>query len=347
MCPASKGLTHVVPAHQHGDRIARPTPFRRLCLRAVLVAAGICLGLGCAEIGARLFLVEDPPQQVDERSLLHAHDPELGWFPTPGKRIAFTGGRTISVVNNADGFRDRDHDLGSPRRRVLVLGDSYVWGYDVEQEERFTELLQVELEDLDIFNMGVSGYATDQELLLLERFADKYRPSLVVVVFCTANDPFENARSIVYGCAKPYFQLEDNELKLRGVPVPVTPKLTFRQSFLGRYSYLARFLLAHHCAVARPELIQDLSGRLLLAMRKRAAAANATFLVAMLTELPLTLVFDKQGIPWVSLGDVTMAGNTWNPETVYPAFGRHWNPEGHRRVARILEPRLRSMLPAE
>ena len=45
----------------------------------------------------------------------------------------------------------------------MFVGDSFVWGYDVEASERFTELLRDEFPGIRIVNAGVNAYGTDQD----------------------------------------------------------------------------------------------------------------------------------------------------------------------------------------
>src|SRR6266508_4570513 len=103
-----------------------------------------------------------------ERTLLYAHDAELGWFSVPNSESRFTGTRTVSVRHNSLGLRDIEQDR-APKPTILFVGDSFVWGYDAEADERFTELLRPAMPDFRIVNAGVSGYGTDQEFLLLRR----------------------------------------------------------------------------------------------------------------------------------------------------------------------------------
>ena len=81
--------------------------------------------------------------------------------------------------------------------------------------------------DLEIYNMGVSGYGTDQELLLLQRFIARYRPALVVAVYTNINDPEDNGAPITNGgYPKPYYRLEDGALRLHGVPLRWRTEIT-------------------------------------------------------------------------------------------------------------------------
>jgi len=318
------------------------------------------LALAGAEVAVRVIYSEELRLDLDERNVLYEHDPHLGWFPRRATTATFTGSRTITVTHNHDGFRDRDHDPGLPKPAVLVLGDSYVWGYDIEQDRRFTELLQRARPDLEIYNMGVSGYGTDQELLLFQRFVSRYRPALVITVYTNINDPEDNTSSVTNGgYAKPYFQLEDGALRLRGVPVPEAPRLLWARHALLRHSYLARLLAARMLAAGSPQVepdllalqqdpqaMRDFTVRLLLTIRDRAREAGAQFLVALLGDAPeITALLDRAGCAWVSLHQVTVKNGLFNPETSFPTHGRHWNEEGHRRVAEMLLPYLARFLP--
>lgn len=305
------------------------------------------LALAGAEFGVRLLEGDALHLELDERNLLYQHDPELGWFPRPATTSTFTGSRTITVTHNRDGFRDREHRPDARTPAVLVLGDSYVWGYDVEQDRRFTDLLQAKRPDLAIYNMGVSGYGTDQELLLLERFVARYRPALVMVVFTPVNDFADNAAAVTNGgYAKPYFRVTGGRLELRGVPVPELPRLRWARHILLRHSYLARLAAAREPAVEQPQPQAGLTLRLLLAMRDRAREAGAEFLVVLLGDSEdVTPGLARAGCPYVSLHAVTVKDGRFNPETTFPTHGRHWNVEGHRRVADVLRPHLDRILP--
>src|SRR5437899_3035923 len=97
------------------------------------------------------------------------HDPRLGWHHTAGSEGVFDRSpvfRTRVRINDK-GLRGRDYpyERVAGRRRILVLGDSFVFGYGVEQEEIFTTVLEGLLPATEVINAGVSGYGTDQELL--------------------------------------------------------------------------------------------------------------------------------------------------------------------------------------
>src|SRR5206468_11759513 len=98
----------------------------------------------------------------------------VGWSLIPGvagESVVCEMGVEVArhrIAIDADGHRDRVRDPGRPlRRRVLVLGDSFVEAVQVELPETFASLLEDEL-DVEMINAGVSGYATDNELRAFE-----------------------------------------------------------------------------------------------------------------------------------------------------------------------------------
>jgi hypothetical protein len=101
----------------------------------------------------------------------------------------------------------------SGKKRILVLGDSYVWGVGASQEELFAEPAVHKTND-ELINCGVSGYGTDQEYLFYLRLGQKFDVDEVVLAFTLYNDVENNLNSKQYGYLKPYFTLNGNQLVL-------------------------------------------------------------------------------------------------------------------------------------
>lgn len=152
-----------------------------------------------------LYLEEPDHEQTGHRYLF---DAMLGWKNIPNWK-ATTHGKTLTI--NSRGLRDREYDYertpGVPR--MLVLGDSFTWGYGVSDEEIFTEVLEERLASdsrpWEVVNTGVSGWGTDQQYLYFRSEGVRYRPDVVVLAFYLNNDPLEISASATYGMGKPYF----------------------------------------------------------------------------------------------------------------------------------------------
>jgi hypothetical protein len=115
---------------------------------------------------------------------LYELDPELGFSLRPGARGDWTdsyGNRERASINSM-GLRGSDIAPRKSRPRVLMLGDSMVYGHGVSDEETLPAQLQALLEGsrtpMEVINGGVSGFGIDQEFKLLGRMRS-LRPDYV------------------------------------------------------------------------------------------------------------------------------------------------------------------------
>lgn len=112
---------------------------------------------------------------------------------------------------NGSGFRDpREFAYEKPAGviRILVLGDSFTIGYEVDQEETYAAVLERYLDrrglEAEVINAGMSGSSNAEELIFFEQEGVKYDPDFVVLGFFR-NDIGDNIRTGL-------FRMEDGEL---------------------------------------------------------------------------------------------------------------------------------------
>jgi hypothetical protein len=105
---------------------------------------------------------------------------------------------------NAQGYRDeRDfrYEKDPAVMRILCLGDSHTEGFEVRQDRTYAMVLEKTLTQRNIpsevYNMGVSGFGTDEALILLENEGVKYQPDAVVLGFF-ANDYEDNLKTGIF-----------------------------------------------------------------------------------------------------------------------------------------------------
>jgi hypothetical protein len=169
------------------------TPLRKLftITTPALIAALLALGLGVEAWvrwrwdptkGSPGFFEADPMR----RQRLAAN--YTGWFAG------------VPVHVNSLGFRDsRDYALlkGPTTFRILVLGDSVTFGHGSVSEHTYPFLLEQRLKswrpdvDWQVWNLGVPGYNTSQELAHLLQVGPAYMPDLVIIGFFE-NDLVDN-----------------------------------------------------------------------------------------------------------------------------------------------------------
>ena len=189
----------------------------KLILKIFLSLFSLIITILFIEFSLRYYRIGD-----DERNLLYQHDKDLGWFPKPNLSYDFTGALKININHNSLGFRDNEFIDNPGNKNLVFIGDSFAYGYDSEIHNRFSELVAKSLTNYDIFNLGVSGYSTDQEYLLLKKYSKSLNPDTVYLLYHHNDWHGNSVNHIYYGYHKPYFNLDEetNNLILKGVPVP-------------------------------------------------------------------------------------------------------------------------------
>jgi lysophospholipase L1-like esterase len=328
--------------------LARAPGARAIAANLALVLGGVAVSLGLVEGGCRLFLADRLTVATDERNLLYRYDPTLGWFPRASEERRFLGEREIDVRHNARGFRDVELAAAkSGRPRLAVFGDSFVWGYDVQVGERFTDLLAARHPEWEVMNCGVSGYGTDQELLLFERIAAALRPEVVVLEFNPV-DRGDNRLAVNHGgYGKPIFRVDGDALDLENVPVPLLGKARWADSALYRQSYAWRLVVG---GAAAPSALApvDPTERLVDRMQEESAAFGARFVILLEgVDDAMRAHAAAREIPVVEVEPALRARAAAGIPLRYPGHGFHWTPEGHRIVAALLEPVLAGIVAAD
>jgi hypothetical protein len=312
-------------------------------LRLVLLA--LILGTVACEFGVRLFA----RLTRQERGLVF--DSELGWRMIPGvEKVGRFWSASEPARVNSHGWRDAERTFENPlgKRRMVVVGDSFTFGVGVDAGQRFTEVLESLVPELEVINLGMNAVGTDQELLVLEKEGLRYGPTLVLCVFFEGND-FSDVACVRNGyLPKPWFRLEDGALL--EVPPERTWDVTLREcGYLGELAYR---LVQHKTRyrVEAPEWLErdttPLVEALLLRMNASSAQAGALFLV-LLVRAPgrgradaLLPALAQAGIPVIDTRprlDVPSERSS-----LYLPDG-HWSPAGHRVAAEVLADALRGL----
>ena len=171
---------------------------------------------------------------------LTQYDPKYGWRLTPG----WTGRHRhfdFDVQYRIDerGFRGEFPARKNPSDRVVaIVGDSFTFGIGVDDHETFVHLLDEghRQRGTRFHNLGVPGYSTDQELMLLRNSLRRIVPDVVWLIVYLPNDFIDNQLSVPMQApyAKPFFEESASGFRLRNTPVPKSDKTTWRRGDIGR-----------------------------------------------------------------------------------------------------------------
>jgi hypothetical protein len=135
------------------------------------------------------------------------HDPEVGSVSIPNfTQTVGIGKHRTTITHNSLGLRSPPIRQDNPELRVLLVGDSYAYGWGTEDSTIVSRQLQRELihrgYDAEVINLGVAGFSTIQAYLFLKRFT-YLDPDVIVYLFCD-NDPRDNLAFISTDPAESY-----------------------------------------------------------------------------------------------------------------------------------------------
>ncbi|HNC95146.1 MAG TPA: GDSL-type esterase/lipase family protein [Myxococcota bacterium] len=159
-------------------------------MKRVFTGMGVALALlGLLEGASRLWPPPDPRFPLGEggeEDILLKGNPWLLWELQPGSHRE----RGVTVHVNSMGMRGPER--GPPSRpRALVVGDSSVYGFGVEDTEVFSALLEEKL-PADFVNLAVPGYSSLQSLNLLKMRGLALEPDLLVVANLWSDNNYDS-----------------------------------------------------------------------------------------------------------------------------------------------------------
>jgi hypothetical protein len=164
------------------------------------------------------------------KELMRYH-PRISYTYMPNTKLRVPWGNGGYLVRtNAAGFRS-DTEFVKERKpgtfRALVFGDSQTAGDGLTNAQRFTDLIEKAVPDIELYNYALSGTGPDQQFLMYDEYATVEHDLVIIAVYveslrranarvCKSRDSNgeENYR------AKPYYTIENDELVLHHVPVP-------------------------------------------------------------------------------------------------------------------------------
>jgi len=338
--------------------------FQRYPKTTLILAAlfGCLLVAVLTELLVRSMSREWAPTR-EERAKFWRYDPLLGWSHRPGQKGRLNHKDfTINVAINSQGLRDIEYPIERTwKKRMLILGDSFSWGYGVEHQECFTEIIEREHPEWEVINASVSGYSTDQEYLYLKERGIWFKPDVVMLLFCW-NDFTDNNIGSASWYFKPYFVEHNGIWELRNNPVPMaTMKQRAHRFFFGRtyvikhlYAavihgfYYLRSLVKHNpprdipVREQEPEKTYAVTAYLLQSINRLCIGNNAKFIlvsVPMEREKQAWLedLAQREKIPYLALdpyfelkeGQLTFSHD------------KHWNSIGHKIAANAISTFLR------
>jgi len=169
----------------------RTSGLRGLGLNLLVACVSLCVAFGLGEGLVRLVA---PQQLIIKRPDIWQPFDTLGWVHRPDVNTTInTGEGTVRLITDRDGYRVGPAGRIDGKKRVLLLGDSFMEALQVEYEQSFAGLLETRLaqrlgEPVAVRNTGVGGWDPPQYLVAERRALARERFDLVLVAVYLGND---------------------------------------------------------------------------------------------------------------------------------------------------------------
>jgi lysophospholipase L1-like esterase len=177
------------------NRAPTPRTRRRWAFLLTAVLLGLVLAAIALELAFRFFW--QPPAWFTELQLagMYVGTPEGGMTLQPGWRGMLQAGDAAPVTVSINNLGMRGAELGAKvagERRVLMAGDSLVFGYGVEARDSLPEKLEAALRTGEIKatvgNAGVPGYGCSHAASHLARIDPRFQADALVLCGFLGND---------------------------------------------------------------------------------------------------------------------------------------------------------------
>lgn len=161
----------------------------------------------CIIVEVIFRVVYGPPLLCNHREkIAERKDGRIKYVLLNNLNTSYAGKR---LVTNSLGLRDyRPPHKSADKIQILVLGDSFTFGFGAELEETYPFLLESLLnkssgsDRYEVINAGVMGYNTTQEAELLRYIISYYSPKWVIVGFSPNDVWVDSSDNIWDGAAK-------------------------------------------------------------------------------------------------------------------------------------------------
>lgn len=281
-------------------------------------------------------------------------DDYLGWRFAEGKSAIHHSRyfRTTYRINTL-GYRDRPRDIlkESEIHRMLLYGDSQIFGWGIPAEQRFSNSIEAQEPHLEMWNLAVPGYGIDQEILSYEKHGQLLNAD-EVIFFVSKGTLRRTHHDYIYRKHKPKFVMDQND-GLRLVPVRQEANLWTRLLYkILSPLYLPYFVDGRLATLKRPpqqagdatvgsDEMGELEKRIL--DRARNAARERKHM--------MTIIADLSKIPGEDLKGFCAQRGIGLLQIVLPEedldlrFGEHdghWNPRAHKLITEQLLSQLKT-----
>jgi hypothetical protein len=204
---------------------ATPSRLANIALLVCSILFSLILGEGLC----RTFLPRASRPQPGARILGHLHhaDPMIGWLLSSSpiqyehRLVDSKGNVQYDVVYSIAGEQRRTSEHPPSAPLLIASGCSFTFGHGLNDQDTWPWLLQEELPEYHVANVGTMAYGTDQALMAAERLIQKNPGRTAAVVLGFADFQVERNRSTqawaadIYPLSKPLYAVGPHGLEYK------------------------------------------------------------------------------------------------------------------------------------
>ncbi len=153
------------------------------------------------------------------------YDKDLGWINIPNVYIQDMYGPGVYLRTNSQSFRNnQDFEKNIPKGKIRIIcsGDSFTFGYGVDNDHAWCQRLVDFNSHLETVNMGQGGYGIDQAYLWFKRDSERINYDIHIFAFITI-DFHRMEKDEFLGYGKPFLSVQNDILITKNVTVPKRP----------------------------------------------------------------------------------------------------------------------------
>jgi hypothetical protein len=210
-------------------------------IATVLVLSLMFEGAASTYYAFRSAFAEPPVAE----SLYTQYDRELGWVSLPNVYLPNMYGPGKFLRTNSQRFRntvDFARTVTPGRTRIICSGDSFTFGFGVDNEHTWPQLLASQAPSIETVNMGQGGYGADQAYLWYKRDGAAMDHDIQILALIYP-DLYRMQHSAFNGYGKPLLGVENDRVVATNVPVPRSmqvwaPRLVRVENALSRLAVI-------------------------------------------------------------------------------------------------------------
>ena len=190
--------------------------------KIILVSVSIIIGFILVEC----YFIFYNPQNLNATSRLYAKNGLL--LNTKDKKISHYLNGKKKLDYSFGEFHNREYGFNRTKETVLALGDSFTFGWHLDDEDTFIYKLNEKIPKYKFINAAAGGWGTSDQLSYFMLFCEQIKPKYTII--------FINFSDLGRSVISKLFKMDHNENLVEGKNKIIRTKKILEQSII--YNYL-------------------------------------------------------------------------------------------------------------